>query len=115
MTQARTATIHGFGNAGTLTLADVPRLQTQLEAVRNIMVGGAGGASGEGGQCGQWWTLNELAAAVESAMGRRVSEASISARLRDLRKPQFGGYIVLRRAVGGSGHGLFEYRVLPRP
>lgn len=35
-------------------------------------------------------------------------ESSISARLRDLRKPKFGGYIVERRYEGG---GLWSYRV----
>lgn len=55
-------------------------------------------------QGARWWTLGEL---------RQVTgfpEASISARLRDLRKPQFGGHTVLRRRVGSGG--LFEYRLL---
>ncbi len=51
---------------------------------------------------GQWHTLSELA---QKCGG---SEASVSARLRDLRKPRFGGYTVDRRRVSG---GLFEYRV----
>ena len=36
-------------------------------------------------------------------------EASVSARLRDLRKPKFGGFTVERRHVGG---GLHQYRLL---
>lgn len=51
---------------------------------------------------GQWRTLAAIAAATES------SEAAVSARLRDFRKPRFGGYQVDRRRVAG---GLFEYRV----
>lgn len=41
-------------------------------------------------------------------------EASISARLRDFRKPKFGGYTVERKRVGGGcdGEPLWLYRVL---
>lgn len=56
---------------------------------------------------GEWHTLAELAAATDAP------EASVSARLRDLRKPQFGGYIVEhdRRAPGGT----WRYRLhIPR-
>jgi hypothetical protein len=52
---------------------------------------------------GTWRTLE----GIRSTVGG--SEAGISARLRDLRKPRFGGYGVERRRVSG---GLFEYRVL---
>jgi len=38
-------------------------------------------------------------------------EASVSARLRDLRKPKFGGHTVERRRLGDSG--LFVYRLIP--
>lgn len=51
---------------------------------------------------GGWWSLREL----HNLAGG--SEAGISARLRDLRKPRFGGYQVERRRVEG---GLFEYRI----
>ena len=37
-------------------------------------------------------------------------EASVSARLRDLRKQRFGGHVVERRYVE---NGVWEYRVLP--
>lgn len=46
-------------------------------------------------------------AAIASALG--YPEASISAQLRHLRKPKFGGYIVEKRKCGN----YWEYRVLP--
>lgn len=49
----------------------------------------------------QWHTLAELAARTGHP------EASISARLRDLRKPRFGARVIERRYVGD---GLHEYR-----
>lgn len=51
---------------------------------------------------GQWHTLAELAAATKDP------EASVSARLRDLRKPRFGSYVVEREYVE---RGLFRYRI----
>lgn len=55
---------------------------------------------------GAWWTLAALAFATG------YPEASVSARLRDLRKAKFGGHIVERRYVS---NGQFEYRLdLPR-
>ena len=53
---------------------------------------------------GEWRTLKEIA-------GDKYSEAGVSARLRDLRKPRFGGYTVDRRRRGDGRAGLFEYRV----
>lgn len=52
---------------------------------------------------GGWWTLRDLARMA------RASEASVSARLRDLRKPRFGGWEVERRRVCA---GLYEYRLV---
>lgn len=40
---------------------------------------------------GKWWTIRELADIAE------CSDQSASARIRDLRKPKFGGHIVDRR------------------
>ena len=59
--------------------ADNRRLGRQLVAVRELMLDGA------------WRSLADIAARVAG------SEAGISARLRDLRKPGFGGYLVERR------------------
>jgi hypothetical protein len=54
---------------------------------------------------GQWRTLPELSRLAQG------SEAGVSARLRDLRKPSFGGFTVERRHVS---NGLWKYRlVLP--
>lgn len=52
---------------------------------------------------GEWWTLHDLAVAAEG------TEAAVSARLRDLRKPRMGSNTVERRLVRP---GLFEYRVI---
>lgn len=56
---------------------------------------------------GRWRTLAELTAIVKPA-----TEASVSARLRDLRKPKFGAHQVDRRLVEP---GLYEYRVTLNP
>lgn len=71
---------------------DHARLSTQLEKVREAM------------KSGRWFTLSRLA---EIAGG---TEASASARLRDLRKEKFGGLTIEREHVA---RGLFRYRMLP--
>jgi hypothetical protein len=87
-----TATFDG----NTLTAEDRPRLDTQLDAVRSIMLDG------------HYRSLEHLAAEVTQRTGRRATEASVSARLRDLRKDKFGGYQVNRKS---DGEGLFLYQV----
>lgn len=69
---------------------DESRLKIQLAKVRSAMWDG------------RWHTLDELAAAADAP------QASVSARIRDLRKPKFGAYRVERRHIKG---GLFEYRI----
>lgn len=69
---------------------DLIRLNTQLGRVKHLMIDG------------RWRTLRSIAAQTGG------SEASVSARLRDLRKPRNGGYNVERRRVAD---GLFEYRI----
>jgi hypothetical protein len=54
---------------------------------------------------GEWRTLPEIA---EACGG---TEASVSARLRDLRKIRFGSYIVQRRRCAPPDRGLFVYRL----
>jgi DNA-binding Lrp family transcriptional regulator len=55
---------------------------------------------------GQWRTLAEIAEATGAP------EASVSARLRDLRKRKFGGHVVARRPRGDRALGLFEYQLV---
>lgn len=59
-------------------------------------------------QKGEWLTLEELANRVVAP------EASVSARLRDLRKQRFGSHEVARRHRGERGSGLFEYQLIRR-
>jgi hypothetical protein len=59
------------------------RIPTQLEIVRQVMLLAA--------QYGSWMTLEELAGKTNFA------EASISAQLRHLRKPQHGAFAVEKR------------------
>lgn len=54
---------------------------------------------------GRWRTLDEIAALTGDP------PASVSARLRDFRKPRFGAHAVERRARGGRERGLYEYRL----
>lgn len=56
---------------------------------------------------GQWRTLGHIV----EACGHRDSEAAVSARLRDLRKPKFGSHTVERRRITA---GLFDYRLIVR-
>lgn len=73
---------------------DEARLASQLRRVFGVM------------SDSRWHTLAELA---ERTGG---SEAGVSARLRDLRKPRFGHWTVERERVDG---GLFMYRLPPGP
>lgn len=54
---------------------------------------------------GKWHSLAEL----EEATGH--PQASVSARLRDFRKPKFGGHTVERMHLA---HGVWLYRLTPR-
>ena len=54
-------------------------------------------------QDGDWWTLAGLSAVTGAP------EASVSARLRDLKKPRFGSHVIERRHVR---RGLWQYRRL---
>jgi hypothetical protein len=71
---------------------DQARLSGQLHAVKELM------------SDGQWRTL----AAIHAVVGG--SEAGVSARLRDLRKPRFGGFCIERERIDGV-RGLHRYRM----
>ncbi len=72
---------------------DSPRLSSQHERIKNVMLDG------------QWRTLNEIAEITGDP------ESSVSAQLRHLRKPRFGSFIIQKRRRGNIGSGLFEYRL----
>jgi len=72
--------------------ADNLRLKTLQERVFAIM------------SSGDWYTLSTLAARTGGA------EASVSARLRDLRKPRWGEHTVVRDRYGD---GIYRYRLIP--
>ena len=59
------------------------RLRTQMQVIRDVMLSAS--------ECDTWLTLHEIAALT------RYGEASISAQLRHLRKPRFGGHRVEKR------------------
>lgn len=91
-------------DGGTVNAAkDDARLSGQLKKVASLMADH------------EWRTLAEIHAIVGG------SEAGISARLRDLRKPKFGSHFVerQRRQRGNNGpapkSGLWEYRLSSGP
>lgn len=83
-------------DGATATTADTPRLNGQLQAVYDTM------------SDGQWYSIENLSQKVAQATKKPVSQTSISARIRDLRKAKFGGYNVERQKVSD---GLYEYRI----
>lgn len=85
--------VHTFDGATYEPEHDQVRLNAQTERVRRLMADG------------HWRTLAEICLAT----GDR--EASVSARLRDLRKPRFGAFDVERRRRGEASRGIFEYRL----
>ncbi|MFA5392054.1 MAG: hypothetical protein WC331_11615 [Candidatus Omnitrophota bacterium] len=75
---------------------DETRLKTQLGKIYSLMIDG------------RWRTLREI----EHATGYMTS--SISAQLRNLKKLEYGHYIVDHRRRGDKELGLFEYQLLRR-
>jgi len=75
---------------------DQVRLTGQIERVFKLM------------QDGLWRTLEEIS--IETG----DPAASVSAQLRNLRKPQFGGHFVLKKSRGDRAKGLYEYRLMVR-
>lgn len=73
---------------------DDTRLSNQLSRVYDVL------------RNGQWYTLRELSILANGP------EASIGARMRDLRKDKFGGYTVDTKRLSG---GLFAYRLKIEP
>jgi hypothetical protein len=76
--------------------ADGERLKSQQRRVEELM------------QDGEWRTLHEIAVALRKQFGGHFPEASISARLRDMRR---AGYTVERERKGPNA-GLWKYRAV---
>lgn len=74
---------------------DEKRLSSQLQRVLELMLDH------------NWRTLTEIKTVVGG------SEAGLSARLRDLRKPEHGCFMIEKRRRGRPENGLFEYRLKP--
>jgi hypothetical protein len=47
----------------------------------------------------EWHTLEQMARAVTKATGKPISETSVAARLRDLRKPHYGSHVIERKQL----------------
>lgn len=71
-----------------------PRIPNQLLAVKRLM------------EDGQWRTLREIARATH------YPESSVSARLRDLRKPPYNRKV---ERVMSNREGIWKYRLVPEP
>jgi hypothetical protein len=76
---------------------DHERLTGQIRRVYDLM------------RDGRWRTLDEIAAATGDPA------ASVSAQLRNLRKPRFGQWEIHKRTRGQRAFGLWEYRIAGRP
>ena len=97
---------------------DRERVLTQMEVIRDVMLSAAECAgliveqshtqmwdATEIAADGGWMTLREIAELTN------YGEASISAQLRHLRKPHFGGYVIVKRRRGPVTNGTWEYRI----
>lgn len=83
---------------------DHVRLSRQVDRVLAYMLAKARDAVETGCESVGWRTLPD----VSRALG--IPEASVSARLRDLRKSRFGGWTVERTRLAEPG--LFAYRIV---
>jgi hypothetical protein len=95
--------VPNFRGAGYDPQFDRTRLSLQIERIRSYMLGV------------EWRTLREIKAALEDIYAPAVfPESSISAQLRNLKKPGYSYWLLRRRRVGvrGPGAGIFEYRLV---
>lgn len=60
-------------------------------------------------ESGRWFTLDELQKEILRTTGVHDSITGISARTRDLRKPQWGSHWVHSRRRGDEKRGIWEY------
>src|SRR5689334_10538003 len=75
---------------------DYERLSGQIKVIFDLM------------KDGKWRTLREISTATG------FGEASISAQLRNLRKPSFGGHTINRENLGSREKGLYQYQLITK-
>lgn len=92
----------GYLPAGSLVVVQAAAAPAPLERADHVRMGKQRAAVWALVRLGEWWTLAE----VSEATG--APEASVSARLRDFRRPRYGGHTVERRKRGRE---QYEYRV----
>ena len=66
-------------------------------------------------QDGRWWTSMRLKSALREQFGVRVSESTITAKVRDLRKAEHGGYEIecsRTQSKAGGPKDLYIYRMV---
>jgi hypothetical protein len=99
-------------------VTDRRRILTQMEVIRDVMLSAAE-CTGQIAQQSytQMWDANQVDAGGGWLTLREIAdltsygEASISAQLRHLRKPHFGGYVITKRRRGPVTNGAWEYRI----
>lgn len=89
--------LFAFGGRTYVATLDAKRLGAQLTRVIAAM------------SDGRWRTLSEIQAHIQRTTGKRDPEASLSARLRDIRK-LWGEEAMESRRRGDDALGLWEYR-----
>jgi hypothetical protein len=90
--------LFAFGGRTYVADLDARRLGAQLTRVIAAM------------SDGRWRTLSEIQAQIQTTTGKRDPEASLSARLRDIRKLWGEEAMESRRRVEDGVDGLWEYR-----
>jgi hypothetical protein len=58
---------------------------------------------------GEWLTPSQIQRGILNRTGEMHSDSSITARIRDLRKPEYGGHVIEKRIREGSR--AYEYRL----
>ncbi len=87
-----------FDGSTFVAALDLSRLSRQLDKVKVLMLDG------------KHRTLREIGAAIKApGSPEPVSDAAVSARLRDLRKERFGSYPVRKARRGDASLGIWEY------
>lgn len=106
-----------FGS-GFESAKDRGRIPTQMEVIRDVMLSAAECAGQSSMQpYVQMWDTSQIATDAGWLTLREISEltnygeASISAQLRHLRKPHFGGHVIVKRRRGSVMNGAWEYRI----